>query len=313
MDVAKYIGLFLLKNNFVYIHGLGNLEIRKRPASYNGEALQGSSYEVLVTPMGSIDDNLANFIATNEQISISKASNALREFSQQARADLQAGKSVVIPSIGSFVEEKGKTHFITDANFQYTPPDIPSMRVARRQDDTVYTTNADIPAVKPRYIDPDTEVEDSGISWMKVAAWGVGLIMVCALIYFGIRYMSSRDNTSDVPLIETPVQDTLPQQGLMPPPSDTTETDTMATNVISEDGLLSFDVIINTYTNLPKAQRRFDFFKNLGKNVELVVEEDSSLFYVTMPVSDVSPADTARILDSLARTYNPTYGVKILE
>ena len=78
MDVAKYIGLFLLKNNFVYIHGLGNLELRKRPASFNGEALQGSTYEVVMTPMGSIDDNLANFIATNEQISISKASNAHR-------------------------------------------------------------------------------------------------------------------------------------------------------------------------------------------------------------------------------------------
>lgn len=147
MDVAKYIGLFLLKNNFVYIHGLGNLELRKRPGSYDGDNLQAPSYEVVMTPMGSIDDNLANFIATNEQISISKASNSLREFSQQSRADLQAGKPVIIPSIGSFVEDRGKITFIIDPTFQYAPPSLPSMRVARRQDDTIYTTNADIPVV----------------------------------------------------------------------------------------------------------------------------------------------------------------------
>src|SRR6185437_14180538 len=102
MDVAKYIGLFLLKNHFCYIHGLGNLELHKKSASYDGTALQAPSYEVVVTPAGSIDDNLANFIATNEQTSISKASNALRDFSIQARADLQAGKEVLIPHIGKF-------------------------------------------------------------------------------------------------------------------------------------------------------------------------------------------------------------------
>ncbi|HRO44030.1 MAG TPA: hypothetical protein PL009_14435 [Flavipsychrobacter sp.] len=313
MDVAKYIGLFLLKNNFVYIHGLGNLELRKRSASYDGENLQAPSYEVVITQTGSIDDNLANFIATNEQISISKASNALREFSSQARIDLQAGRPVPIPSVGSFVEEKSKIRFITDPAFQYAPPPLPSMRVARRQDETIYpATAADIPIVKPRYIDPDTETETSAISWVKVAAWGAILIAICALIYFGIQYMSQQQNTTEEPLMPTQIQDSLP--AAPPPISDSTTIDTTTTsNITSEAGLLTFDVIINTYTNLPKAQRRIDFFKNLGKNVELVTEEDSSLFYVTMPVTNISPADTARLLDSLARTYNPTYGVKILE
>jgi len=310
MDVAKYIGLFLLKNNFVYIHGLGNLELRKKPATYDGENLQAPGYEVAMTQMGSIDDNLANFIATNEQISISKASNSLREFSSQSRIDLQAGKPVVIPSIGSFVEEKNKIRFITEPGFQYAPPPLPSMRVARRQDDTIYPASADIPVVKPRYIDPDTESEITGISWVKVAAWGAILIAVCALVYFGIRYMSSQKNTTESPLIEAPVQDT--PKAVVPPVVDTTVTDTLS-SIVTENGLLTFDVVINTYTTLPKAQKRLDFFKNLGKKVELVAEEDSSLFYVTMPVINIAPADTARLLDSLTKTYNPTYGVKILE
>jgi hypothetical protein len=315
MDVAKYIGLFLLKNHFVYIHGLGNLEIRKKPASYNGEVLEGPSYDVIVTSMGSIDDNLANFIATNEQISISKASNSLREFSLQARADLQAGKPVIIPSIGSFVEENGKISFITDPHFHYTPPSIASVRIARRQDETVYTTNADIPAVKPRYIDPD--VEDEGkrrISWAKIAAWIIGLIIIAVLIVWGIRYMNNHDNTDVTPLIQTPVHDTV-APAAVPVAVDTTGTtdDTSAAISVGKNGLLSFDVIINTYTDLNKAQRRLDKLKSYGNNVELITEEDSSVFYVTMPIDKIAPADTTKLLDSLKRVFNPTYGVKIFE
>ena len=111
MDIAKYIGLFLLKNHFCYVHGLGNLELHKKSATHDGKSLQSPSYDVVVTPGGSIDDNLANFIAVNEQISISKAANALRDYSIQARKDMTAGKEVLLPNIGKFVEVNGKVQF----------------------------------------------------------------------------------------------------------------------------------------------------------------------------------------------------------
>jgi len=310
MDVAKYIGLFLLKNNFVYIHGLGNLELKKKPAQYTGDVLQGPSYEVIVTSMGSIDDNLANFIATNEQISISKASNALREFSTKSREEIANGNAVAIPGLGKFAMERGKTVFITDPSFTYTPPGIASVRVAKRQDDTPYMTNADIPAVKPRYIDPDTEVEESSISWVKIAAWAVGLILLSALIYFGIKYMNGQDSTNVGPLIETTEDTAL--AGTVPAGDGTLvdSTDIINTN---PSGPLTIDVILNTYTDLGNATRRLDKLTSYGNNVQLVTEEDSSAFYVVLPFEGVSPADTAKLLDSLAAVFNPTYGVSILQ
>ena len=132
MDIAKYIGLFLLKNHYCYIHGLGNMELVKRPATHDGKALQPPSYEVQVTPGGSIDDNLANFIATNEQISISKAANTLREYSIQARKDMAEGKEVPIPHIGHFIEGGGRVKFVTDANFRYTPAGIPTIKNSKK-------------------------------------------------------------------------------------------------------------------------------------------------------------------------------------
>ena len=84
MEIDKYIGQFILKNNFCYIHGLGNLELQKRTTMHDGKALVPPTYEVVVTAGGSIDDSFANFIATNEMISISKAANALREYSMHS-------------------------------------------------------------------------------------------------------------------------------------------------------------------------------------------------------------------------------------
>src|SRR5438094_932824 len=98
MDIARYIGLFLLKNKFAYVHGLGNLELTRMAASHDGQMLNAPQYDVRLTKGGSIDDTLANYIATHEATSISKAANALRDFSIAARADLAAGKEVVIPS-----------------------------------------------------------------------------------------------------------------------------------------------------------------------------------------------------------------------
>jgi hypothetical protein len=310
MDVAKYIGLFLLKNNFVYIHGLGNLELKKKPASYTGQVLQAPEYEVVMTQTGSIDDNLANFIATNEQISISKASNALRDFSIKARNEMQAGGEVVIPSIGKFTEDRGKIAFVTDPHFQHLPPSIPSVRVAKRHDDTSYTTNADIPAVKPRYIDPDTEEEETSISWVKIAAWAAGLIVLSALIYFLVKYLNGPDNTNEPALIETPVEDTVTQAI---PATDDGMVDSTGATMPDQNGLISFDVVLHTYTDLSKATARVSKLKTFGNDVQLVSEEDSSLHYVLMPVKNVSPADTAKLLDSLGRVFNPTRGVRVFQ
>ena len=65
MDVAKYIGLFLLKNGQCYVHGLGTMQLVRKPASYDGQALQPSSYEILMAPCGNVDEALSNFIANN--------------------------------------------------------------------------------------------------------------------------------------------------------------------------------------------------------------------------------------------------------
>lgn len=159
MDIAKYIGLFLLKNNFCYIHGLGNLELKRKSAVYDGQALQAPSYDVQLTPGGSIDDNLANFIATAEQISISKAANALRDFSTQAKADLHEGKEVIIPSLGKFVldEEENVVTFITETGITHVPPSIQATKLSKPAAGEQQLTSTPMPEPEQETVTPEAE------------------------------------------------------------------------------------------------------------------------------------------------------------
>lgn len=128
MDVAKYIGLFLLKNEQCYISGLGTLQLVRKGGNYDGQSLHSAHYEVSIVPGGNVDESLANFIATNEMTSISKASETLKEYSANTKTTLQDGKEVAIPYIGSFALRDGRIIFITDPLLLYKPASIPAQR-----------------------------------------------------------------------------------------------------------------------------------------------------------------------------------------
>lgn len=136
MDVAKYIGLFLLKNEQCYVHGLGTLQLSRKAATYDGQSLQPPSHEIVMVPGGNVDESLANYIATNEQISITKASNALKDFSAETKNSLDAGNMVALPHLGKFASADGRISFITDPHLQYKAPPLKAQRgVAMQQNE----------------------------------------------------------------------------------------------------------------------------------------------------------------------------------
>ena len=92
MDIAKYVGLFLVKNEYCFLPGIGSLQVEKKPAEYSKETqtMNAPAYEVRFRAVGgSIDDSFANFIANNERISIAHASNHLKDFCARARRSLK--------------------------------------------------------------------------------------------------------------------------------------------------------------------------------------------------------------------------------
>lgn len=308
MDIAKYIGLYLLKNNFCYIHGLGQLELKKKPAAYDGQALQAPAFEVTLSPTGSIDDGLANFIATNEQISIAKAANGLREFSTNSRTRLHEGEEVIIPSIGKFIEQNGRIGFITDPHLKYTPPAIPTVKNAphvaeekkAQAAQTHRTETKTAPAARP------------SVNWGPIVLIGAVIIAIAAIAFFGIQYISNRNNQMSEEAVVPPATDTLPHERSVitvdTTALDTTATAAPASNMQLQNGLLSFKVILRSYKDSVSANKQVKKYTSYGMTTEAVAQD--SAYHVVIPIT-AAPADTARVIDSLRRTYNPK-GVSIL-
>lgn len=317
MDIAKYIGLFLLKNKYCYIHGLGNLELKKRAAFHDGTALNAPAYEVIITPGGSIDDTLANFIATNEQISISKASNALRDFSTDAKANLAAGKDVIIPSLGKFIEDNGITRFITDPTLQYTPNPIPTVRSAVKPAENLRPKqehDAKLPPVaqqirqaepqpQPTDYPPYPEPAKAKVNWGKVAIVGGLALLIVVIAIFAIRYVNTtNDSKENASLQESPIAVDTVVAAAPAPPVDTNL-------IMGADGMLSYKVALKEYNTASGADKRAKQLQSYGYSDVYVLSHDSSAFVVVLPVSSL-PDDTTHVLDSLARTLNPS-GVSI--
>lgn len=334
MDIAKYIGLYLLKNQTCYIHGLGNIELRRKPASYDGRNLIPGVSEVVVIPVNTVDDSLANFIATNEQISISKAGNALKDFVAIATADIQAGREVPIPAIGSFYDVNGKLQFATAPQLQLTPSPIPAEKSLPRrnagatatmqaqpnyeQQAPAYTPPPPVSAPPPSYQHPPMEEEaKGGMNWGRVILFVLILMALIGGVFYVAKNVLKLGGGASKPPAEQQIH--LPAPEDVPnamPAADTTQLiDTAETMVVEEPvtpaaepvvnkgPLLNFKVIINTYDERARAEKRLNRLRSYGHKVELKAE-DSSLYYILIPVS-VPKADTARVLDSLKRTYNP--------
>jgi hypothetical protein len=106
------------------------------------------------------------------------------------------------------------------------------------------------------------------------------------------------------------------------PATDPVTIDTATVSVIEDSSaqannndtprLLTFDVILNTYTTLSGAKKRLDRLTAYGNKVKLAARQDSTAFHVVLPVENILPEDTAQLMDSLTRVFSPR-GVSILE
>ncbi len=301
MDIARYIGLFLLKNSFCYIPGLGNIEIKKTSAAHDGTALQAPAHEIVITPGGSIDDSLANFIATNEKISIASASNAIRDFVTTSKAKLNSGEEVSIPSLGLLSQAGGRLHFITDPAFKFTPAPIPTITHAPRSMEEIKTPSSS----GSTYI---KQKQSGGLS--KTVIIGIVAGLIVGAIAAGVVYMR---NNNPEPVEEEVV-------AVQEPVTPAVDTAGIDTNAVAIDSAMNtpaptsvttpgqYKVILNTYDTRTKAERRASKLTSFGNTVEMIAQ-DSSTFHVVMPIK-MADADSARMLDSLRRTFNPQ-GVRI--
>lgn len=285
MDIASYIGQFLLRNKYCYLHGIGSLKLNKLPKSDAGSY----AYHVQLLPGGSIDDLFANFVATSEQVSISKAANAIREYNTEIRSLLDAQQKVIIPTIGYLVKVDNHYTFVTDDNFSYQPSVNPALKFVNAKPIKEATTSDKVIEEAP---------QKAIVNWSKIILFIALLIVVGIAIYFIATQSKNISATQDEPIANTTTE-------IVAPAIDTAvvQPDTLITNT-------EYKFLIKTYSTLGAAVKRYQQLLSYGNKVGLQTSDSISYqLYISMPASAL---DTTQAKDSLRVIFNPKGTISII-
>ncbi len=321
MDIAKYVGLFLLKNEYCFMPGIGSLQIEKSPSVYDKDTQKMTPpvYEVKYRQAGgSIDDSFANFIANNERISIAHAANHLKDFCARARTDLREGREVVIPGIGKFTAGANEAiHFSTDPHLQIEGKAIPffknSTLVDQKKEEAISNIIERTNIREPK-ADEEIEYKAPSVNWGKIIALIAILAVVIGGVIFVFWYMNKGKENQQAQPVEAvaPEKDTQ-AAAVEPQPAKDTTIATPASNAagtVNADGTTTYKVALQQYAVKEKAESRVAKLKSYGNNTVELYVKDSANYYVVMSVT--SAADTTRIVDSLRKQFNPNGKVMIV-
>jgi hypothetical protein len=303
------VGLYLLKNKYCCLQGLGNVEIKRTVSQHDGKELKSGTYYATLNPLGSIDDAFPNFVANNEQVSIAKASNEISAFIQESKAKMASGSSVVIPSVGQYVMKEHELHFELDTAFALPNhpllfpmaiPAKPSAEEQKAKDESSFETSIN-------------ENKHRTVNWNIVAFWGIIILIGAGIMAWGIRYFMNQQKASPT-MVEQVENPSAPQTEVNVSNTSalqSTDSTVAAGNLsVNTSDTPSFKFIIKAYKTLAKAEKKQKQLFSYGYNVA-VVNKDSSTFYVVNTIK-LMPADTAKMKDSLSRMLNPN-GVLIMK
>jgi len=284
-DISHYVSQFLLRNKYCYLHGIGSLKL----VTVFDKDANTTNYQVQLLPGGSIDDLFANFVATSEQVSISKAANAIREYNTEIRSQLEENQNVIIPSIGYFTKLDKHIIFVTDNNFSYQPSENASLK---------YANNRSIAETK-QIVEETTFVPQKAIvNWSKIILFIALLIVVGIAIYFIATQSKNISASHDVSVANSTT-------GIVAPALDTAvvQTDTLITNT-------EYKFLIKTYSTLGAAVKRYQQLLSYGNKVGLQTSDSISYqLYISMPASEL---DTTQAKDSLRVIFNPKGTISII-
>lgn len=317
MDIAKYVGLFLLKNEYCFLPGIGSLQVEKTPSVYDKETqkMTAPAYEVKYRQAGgSIDDSFANFIANNERISIAHAANHLKDFCARVRIDLREGREVEIPGIGKFSGGANEAiHFATDPHLQIEGKAIPFFRnspaVTQKKEEALSNIIERTTIREPK-ADEEIEYKAPSVNWGKIITLIVILLVLVGGGIFVFWYM----NKDKVPAVQPVPTEQQAAETAAPateePVADNAPAAAPAPAVANADGTVTYKVAIQQYNTRDKAESRVAKLRSYGNSTVELYAKDSADYYVVVAVT--SAADTARIVDSLKRQFNPGGNVRIV-
>ena len=319
MDINKYIGKFLVKNKYCSLPGLGVFDLKKESASINvsKESISGPVYKITFTPVGSIDDTFASFIASAENVSISNASNNIREYCKAVKEQLAATGKYEIEYFGRFVMSNQKIGFeqAHDLDLGGEPAPLPPLPERSKQ----LESNVN----KPDYsYPPARQQKEKSVLKIVIPILVLGLLATAA--YFGYDYYK-KNNVPEETVIPAPIKkvDTMATvidsaalhradsikalADTLHKPDSTSAHTPQATTTSAPS---SFNVAILSYETEAAANAKANKLKSYGNKAS--VQNYNGKFFVLINAS-VPFSDSTKLVDSLRRFFNPKGSVFIMK
>lgn len=311
MDIAKYVGLFLLKSEYCFLPGIGGLQVIKKPASFNRDTheMSAPSYALVYDQrIGAIDDSFANYIATNERISIVHAANYLKDFCARAKQDIKEGRVVEIPAIGKFsAGPDDSIQFTQDPHLHIEGKAIPYFKnspVVEQKREEPLTHIIERTNIKEPKADEEIEYKAPTVNWGKILLLSFIALVVIAGAIFLFQYLGNKENDNTDEPIATQTVTELPESNTAIDASTTTAAEPIATSN-------TYTVAIGAYNTQAKAANRAAKLQSYGNAVTWRAGADSTTYYVAIDITG-SLTDSVRVIDSLKTLFNPGGQVHVI-
>jgi hypothetical protein len=329
MDIGKYIGKFLLKNKYCSLPGLGVFDLKKIGSQVQSGEVSAPKYQITFNPVGSIDDTFASFIANFENVSISNASNNIKEYCVMVKEEVAKTGRYEIENLGKLSLANNKLVFqqSSDLDLGYEP-----VAVAPLEMKPAATNEPGITRKDDYSYPPSKPYKNANTNWMKMLLPALILATLSVLGYFGYQYFQSSKGDEPIheseeqakvdtvqhatPLLNDTVvsaQDTthIDSSAIATKPVDTNAT---VTNVVPPSKPVNngtvYQVAILSFDNEASAIKKSDKLKSYGNNTSVVTRDGK---YIVVNSAAQPMNDTTRLVDSLRRMFNPKGPVYILK
>ncbi len=311
MDIAKYIVKFLIKNRYCSLPGLGSFELEKKSAAINNEKgeIIPAKFEVKFSPLGSIDDTFASFVANHENVSISNTSNNIKEFCRQVKEEIAQNGKYTIAQLGYLHMQNGKIGFV-----QTDELDMGSSALPLPPIDTNLKNNAN-KKLDFSYPASYTTYRRKKLSLGKFVLPALLVLLIAVGSYFAYQYIAEnqhdetpasentssllqKENTRDT--VNKPIADTAKTANDLTPMAPPAQS---GTNPIYKVALFQTNI---EATARAKAKK----WENYGNLTD--VQNVNGNFIVSILASHPTN-DTTLLVDSLRKFFNPKGEVFILK
>jgi hypothetical protein len=325
MDLNKYIALYLVKNKYCSLPGLGTLQLNKEAAAKKGASIEPPVYNITFKNVGSIDDQLPHFIGLKENISTNNASNALSVFAKEVKEEIAEGRPFVIDGLGRFISNNGKLDFQQQSDldlgeFIQQLPAPPTPTVIATQNSTLNSANDTLKVNQQNNPKQSVSIGKILLPIGLIAALAVGG-------YYAYNYMNSKpveaitDAASTTASVTDTATNTAPvdTNTVAIAANDTNATST-APNAVADTNKPApvaapvangpaMKVVIQTYKTEAEANKRVASLVKLSKAASML-KADSATYHVVISLPSTSNTPE-KVVDSLRRFYNP--GGKVFE